>query len=143
MAATLRCPHCNTTLEAMTLRSIDMTVHRCAACLGLWFDGGDLDALMAVTVKGLRVPEQAAEGDRRCPRDDRRLWVFRYPHTFAEIDMCRQCHGLWLDHRELMEIKTVRKGPDKWATPRIVHIRDEGFFDRLERLIDAALAWFK
>src|SRR5690606_18639889 len=111
-------------------------------CSGLWFDGGDLDALMAETVKGLRVPRNAVEGKRRCPRDDRRLWVFHYPSTYAEIDRCKYCHGLWLDHRDLLEIKTVRRGPDKWASVRVRHIRS-GFFATLERLLDAVSSWTK
>ncbi len=37
------------------------------------------------------------------------MFVFDYPQTYVEVDMCGHCRGLWLDKGEAKEIKAVRK----------------------------------
>ncbi len=40
----------------------------------------------------------------KCPRDGSKL-VPRYHETNIEIDLCRKCHGMWLDKGELEAIQ--------------------------------------
>jgi Zn-finger nucleic acid-binding protein len=83
----------------------------CRACNAIWLDGGELEALelgVARSDSELAVQRQA-EGTREvargvstiglCPRCQRALEATGL-HGI-EIDRCRNCGGIFFDHREL------------------------------------------
>ncbi|MCC6680657.1 MAG: zf-TFIIB domain-containing protein [Phycisphaeraceae bacterium] len=103
-----KCPACGRWLDERKLRNSEQTAYLCPRCQGCWFDGGDLESALSVASRGLAAPKDAPEGDRPCPRDGTLMRQFDYPQTLARIDMCPRCRGIWLDARELQEIRVVR-----------------------------------
>ena len=84
----------------------------CSTCHGVWFDGGELELLLArldmpdsgglldevLSTSEVSTPEKP----RRCPicRDTmRKTTVGDHPQVL--IDACRRGHGLWFDGGEL------------------------------------------
>jgi len=125
-------------LRERTVERHDIRVDTCPRCKGIWFDKEELESLLRVGAKELRVPSGAERAGRLCPRCSEALLGFTYPQTYVQVEMCKTCGGLWLDAGELAEIKTVRE-----------HLRLEGKLDpyapvqglkgALLRFIDAAL----
>jgi Zn-finger nucleic acid-binding protein len=76
----------------------------------VWFDAGELDAVLSVAAKKLRVPPGAQKSAiQHCPQCPSPLYRFQYPQTYVKIEMCKDCGGLWLDAGEFSEIEAVRK----------------------------------
>lgn len=85
-------------------------IDRCPSCEGIWFDRGELEAVLREAVKDLRIPPGSKQSPFRfCPRCGEPLYQFNYPDTYVNIDMCRKCRGLWIDPGEFKEIKAVRR----------------------------------
>jgi len=114
----MQCPKCpNQVLREKRVRNSTVTVDCCGACKGVWFDGGELEAVMSVAAKKLRVPPSAQQSAiQYCPRCPSPLFRFQYPQTYVKIEMCKQCGGLWLDAGEFHEIKAVRRSLEKDGT---------------------------
>ena len=110
--ATGRCPRCGQDLAPETMNRV--TVERCTACKGLWFDGDEIEHAIDVTTRGRSLEEAAAtrkmlpawtkpvEGVHylhcaRCGEVMARRQVA--PRTGVIIDICRP-HGVWFDAGE-------------------------------------------
>lgn len=114
----MECPYCETEeLEAMIEYS-GVQLDRCTTCEGLWFDGGELEQVLDSPVQGLELPEDAEKGEKICPRCRVEMFVFQYPTTQVIVDMCPDCHGLWLDGGELVEIAASRNTQATTPGPR-------------------------
>ena len=117
------CPKCKTSpLKSTMIRVSDpcpdgplqCRVDYCPQCRGIWFDRKELETVCPAACKDLRVPADAPETTAFCPRCDARpLYVFQYPQTFVQIEMCRKCKGIWLDAGEYKEIRVVRTAREK------------------------------
>ena len=106
---TLRCPKCRqSVLKEVSPKNSDVCVDACPTCKGLWFDAKELNALLDVAVKDLKVPSDARREGPICPRCVKPLFAFKYPQTLVTIDLCKECGGLWLDSGEFREVKAVR-----------------------------------
>ena len=112
------CVKChNQELRERRVRNGTVKVDRCPACKGAWLDAGELEALLRVAAKDLRVPPSARKsGLHDCPRCGCSLHNFQYPQTYVKIDMCKECGGMWLDAGEFQEIKAVRRALEKDGT---------------------------
>lgn len=136
----MRCPKCRSTeLKELTVKNSRVRIDHCLTCKGVWFDGKELEKVLTVAAKELEIPSNAHRSPTvSCPRCEKPLYEFDYPQTLVKVDMCKKCHGLWLDPRELNEIKTVRQALDKrgkldeYAMP-------PGIKGELIRFIDRAL----
>lgn len=113
------CPRCN-----IKLKSLDLKLHgrflidRCEQCLGLFFDPGELEALLEATVSNVsgidRVGLEAINEKRE---------VNQYPISYIKCPVCTQLmhrvnfgaksgvivdrckeHGVWLDGGELRQL---------------------------------------
>lgn len=113
------CPRC-----AIRLKSLDLKLHnrflidRCEQCLGIFFDPGELEALLEATVNPASEIDQtglAAINEQREPN--------RYPIAYIKcpvcselmhrvnfgaksgviVDRCKE-HGVWLDGGELRQL---------------------------------------
>ena len=108
------CPRCAGALAPTTMGSV--TVDRCAACGGTWFDGDELEHAVDLTTRGVSSTE-AAEARRSIPRSKvalerevRYLACVRCGERMARrqvargagvvVDLCRD-HGVWFDRDEL------------------------------------------
>lgn len=96
----MQCLGCGTAMGKEIVQ--DVPVDSCPSCAGTWLDGGEIaDAFgLAWIDTALRTKVgKSAKGVRTCPRDKKplgRLYV-----ESVEVDMCSQCHGIWLDATEL------------------------------------------
>jgi Zn-finger nucleic acid-binding protein len=108
-----RCPDCSETLYARKVGAVE--VDGCASCGGLWLDEGELGAL------GRAAPEQLVQLDHKfrpgmmpaiapqrsnaCPACGQALTAVPHPMLpDLELDACRNCRGVWLNHGELTQI---------------------------------------
>ena len=104
------CPNCRTdSLVRVKSKKADVELDVCRKCKGVWFDREEINLLLDVAAKELKVPNGAKESMRACPHCRRLLYTFDYPQTLVPVDMCRKCDGLWLDAGEGKEIKSVRE----------------------------------
>ncbi len=110
----------------------------CSDCKGLWFDAKELNHVAPVASKDLKPPKDAKHTGMTCPRCRVPLVAFYYPQTYVEIDMCGECHGLWLEPGELTEIKVVREHLKKKGELE-THSPVVGFKGDLLRWINSAI----
>ena len=109
------CPHCQVGLQAMNLLEDDpIETDMCPACRGLWFDKGELVAILeAVKEPGAEINrhlltslcERNVVADTvkyvRCPVCDVMMNRQCFGHrSGVVVDRCRE-HGVWLDGGEL------------------------------------------
>lgn len=118
------CPHCEKPLQTIQVQ-LDTTVHieRCADCFGLFFDLGEMEALLNYSVSHVIEVNQAhienINIDRyrsqqvvkyiKCPV----CQAFMRRTNFAKksgviVDSCRY-HGLWLDSGEVTHLMEWKK----------------------------------
>jgi len=106
MSDTIECPKCATRLESKTLETVP--VDQCPTCQGIWFDEEELQAVLKKS-HNLRRGLHENTGERNlnqkrgtCPRDkSKMLRAFSSTGERVVLDMCPDCHGLWLDGGEL------------------------------------------
>jgi uncharacterized protein len=106
MSDALACPKCATSLESKTLETIP--VDQCPTCQGIWFDEEELQAVLTRSHDFRRELHRSAgesslnQKRGRCPRDkSQMLRAFSATGERVVLDMCPDCHGLWLDGGEL------------------------------------------
>jgi Zn-finger nucleic acid-binding protein len=113
------CPRCHIPLQTVDLRLKNtFLIERCQRCLGLFFDPGELEALLAEAVTNVRaVDPQRLNEVQNVKRSH------EYPVTYIDCPVCfrlmnrinlgsrsgviaDQCreHGLWLDGGELRQV---------------------------------------
>jgi len=96
-----KCPKCQDRLVEKTIRKTGVRVDTCPACHGMWFECGELQATL-LTVEGDIVPSADARATpRQCPACGIAMTAFSYSGTDVTVDLCEQCHGVWLDVGEL------------------------------------------
>ncbi len=135
----MHCPKCvDSDLTRRVVRNTKVTVDFCANCKGLWFDANELNQVLPVASKDLKPPNDAKPTPMTCPRCRVPLVVFYYPQTYVKIDMCSQCHGLWLEPGELKEITVVRQHLKKKGELQ-THAPVVGFKGDLLRWINSAI----
>ena len=104
----MKCPKCKKhDLKEKGVKGRPVRVDVCAGCNGIWFDRKELETLLKIAVKKIAIPADAEEQQFLCPRCQKALWAFNYPHTMVIVDMCAQCEGIWLDADEFKEIQWV------------------------------------
>jgi len=110
VARAMRCPACRThSLVERRVENRNVALDLCPDCKGIWFDAGELAALLPVAARRLCVPRDAAPSDRACPRCSSPLRAFHYPGTQVTVDLCGKCGGLWLDAGEAAAIRAARQ----------------------------------
>lgn len=113
------CPRCN-----VRLKTIDLKVHgrflidRCETCLGLFFDPGELEALLEATISNVveidrvglnainenREPNQYPISYIKCPVCSELMHRVNFgAKSGVIVDRCKQ-HGIWLDGGELRQL---------------------------------------
>ena len=109
----MKCPKCK--LEDLKEIKIDgIKIDRCEYCGGLWFDKDELKITRDNRDKNLSWLEFDLWEDEsklmvsgksvNCPRDKKPLFKIKYGSTDVMVDICLDCHGIWLDREELDRI---------------------------------------
>ena len=104
------CPECKTVglLEKQVPES-EVHVNLCPECKGCWFDEKELEKLLPLAIRDLKIPASADKIERFCPNCVlEMLYAFQYPQTDVTVDACRKCRGLWLDGGEARRIHDAR-----------------------------------
>jgi Zn-finger nucleic acid-binding protein len=138
------CPRCS-----ISLRSIDLKINgkflieRCDDCLGLFFDPGELEALLEATVSNVfdinrskldainnqTNPDYAAVTYIKCPVCSKLMNRVNFgTKSGVIVDRCRD-HGVWLDGGELRHLFEWMKAGGKL----LVQEREEQFRKESER----------
>ncbi len=121
------CPKCeNLPLKRRTISIKNLELDRCPECKGMWFDEGELCAVLgSKACKSFDISKYAAEMlNTDCPRCKVCLHEFCYPGTTVLVDGCRQCKGVWLDNREWSAISQARDERNKITCPKC-HTRQQ------------------
>ncbi len=116
----MKCPKCKTdNLVEKKVKNSALTLDRCNACEGMWFDKGELAVVLRKkAVAKIDVPKISLLNEEcRCPKCEQGMVEFCYPGTTTFIDMCQQCQGIWLDAKEWTEISSARSEKNKVICP--------------------------
>ena len=112
------CPRCNVKLKTIDLKmNGTFLIQRCDECYGLFFDPGELDALLEATVSNVFEIDRPGLADINARRQD------PYPVSYIKCPVCSQLmnrvnfgtksgvivdrckeHGVWLDGGELRQL---------------------------------------
>ncbi len=104
------CPKSHGRLESVNLGSI--RIDRCTQCAGSWHDRDELRLLKDKEAHGdycwidfdlwKHSDQFRADKQQRyaCPRDGHPMTTVRYGESPVLVDICSDCHGVWLDRGE-------------------------------------------
>lgn len=87
---------------------------RCERCAGIWFDHGELEAVVGTKVTSRLDPARPGGGDGpsgRCPRCNVEMVPYvaaQDPARPVRVDRCPSCLGLWLDRKRLQVVEDRR-----------------------------------
>ncbi len=106
----INCPKCSSEalVETPALGNIPLDV--CPGCSGIWFDKGELEALLKQSQGGdsadLALINPGAEG-LECPRCKNKMSRGGLVNPLLLVDRCQSCGGIWLDPRELALVRKL------------------------------------
>jgi len=108
----MRCPKCTKNLDEVVVNNCK--INRCSMCGGIWFDKDELNMIKDERDKNLSWLDFDLWSDESklkasgtfidCPRDGSPLFKIKYGPSDVMVDICLQCHGIWLDKDELDKI---------------------------------------
>jgi hypothetical protein len=100
----MNCPKCSSEALVETPALGNLPLDVCPGCSGIWFDKGELEALLEQSQGGaaasLELLNPKAEG-LDCPRCKNRMSRGGLVNPMLLVDKCQACGGVWLDSREL------------------------------------------
>ena len=109
----MNCPKCQQTMRAEAHEGIELD--RCGACGGLFFDSGELEAILG-RLAGQRLDRSPMPANgamdaqaASCPRCEKPMVAEPGPRNDLHIDRCGTCGGVFLDAGELGTLQL-------WAT---------------------------
>ena len=125
------CPACQIPMLGLTVGSSD--IEECRNCGGFWLDDKEIDRIAKIAelphnlLSRYPTEQQAkkhAPGDRTCPVCTEAKLV-NVPYLGVPVEMCRTCHGFWLEHGTLRRVIRAKHSPDrlshahqqKWRCP--------------------------
>ena len=103
--AVMVCPKCGGDMKEFTFEVVSLD--RCQACRGMWFDAGELEKMLAldhraaIDEKHSRTPAGVDEKKMECPRCGGLLIKMHHlQRPEITLDGCLVCYGTWLDGGE-------------------------------------------
>jgi len=106
----INCPKCSSEVlvETPALGNIPLDV--CPGCSGIWFEKGELEALLKQSQGGaqadLQLIDPKPEG-QNCPACKVKMSHGGLVNPLLLVDKCETCGGVWLDARELALVKKL------------------------------------
>ncbi len=106
----INCPKCSSEalVETPSLGNIPLDV--CPGCSGIWFDKGELEALLKQSQGGGPADfdlVNSKPGSLACPRCKNKMSRGGLVNPLLLVDKCEDCGGVWLDHNELGLVKKL------------------------------------
>jgi Zn-finger nucleic acid-binding protein len=108
----MNCPKCDAKTKTLDFEP-DLQVERCQACKGVWMDKGELARFANLSED---LPASVINTGRAtiysCPtcklkNEDHPL--YKTPYAELSVDLCKNCHGLWFDHKEIAHLREYLK----------------------------------
>lgn len=106
----INCPKCSseTLVETPALGNIPLDV--CPGCSGIWFEKGELEALLKQSQGGGQADLQLLEpkpGSHDCPSCKVKMSRGGLVNPLLLVEKCEACGGVWLDANELALVKKL------------------------------------
>ncbi len=106
------CPHCRSELRTLVHEGVEVSV--CHACGGIWLDSHEINRLLCLDpVEGHPLEDCAPfthpelTSTLACPRCEGAPPLYEVGFVEIEevdLDLCKSCHGLFVDHDEALAI---------------------------------------
>ncbi len=105
----MNCTKCNGNTKTLDFEA-DLHVERCEDCKGVWMDKGELARYANLSVD---LPSAAYTTTNAttysCPtcklkKENHLLFQTAYAEDL-NLDLCKSCHGLWFDHKEIAALR--------------------------------------
>jgi Zn-finger nucleic acid-binding protein len=102
------CPLDNVKMSKVQLE--DVLIDYCPDCFGIWFDYGELEALLKQDIHKIGKPGQITLNlvddmrHKKCPFCGEDLYKREYEDQNIHLDLCKFCGGIWLDGGEFTAI---------------------------------------
>lgn len=113
------CPCCVRPMITLMVGSIE--IDECRNCGGIWLDDQEIEVLARTgrlphnLLNRYPVGENAIQnlpGERSCPVcDDSEL--VGVPYLAVPVEMCKKCHGFWLEHGVLRRVLKAKRSPKR------------------------------
>lgn len=109
----MKCPKCKGA-SLLPLELGDILLDRCEDCAGIWFDHGELEAVIGVGGAARLEPSDGVTDESSggpCPRcnvEMQPIAASQDPSRPVPVDRCPSCMGLWLARRRLKDIEDAR-----------------------------------
>jgi Zn-finger nucleic acid-binding protein len=121
------------------VRVKSVQIDRCPGCQGTWYDtdelrlikdreqGGDYRWIDVDLWKERRRFVTGEQEGLACPKDRHGMTTLRYGDSKVRVEVCGQCHGIWLDHGEYERIVAhlEEKVNDETLAGYLADLRDE------------------
>jgi len=113
----MKCPKCKSE-DLKEIKINGVKIDRCEHCGGLWFDRDELRIVRDHRDKNLswldfdlwkNNDKLTVSSKSNCPRDGKPLFKIKCGNTDIMVDICLECHGVWLDKNELDKIISALK----------------------------------
>lgn len=108
------CPTCD--IELTVIEHAGIEADECPDCKGLWFEQGELARVQlaagcySTEFSEKNIGERSNSPELSCCNCNTTLFRYRLIKEFqAEIDLCRQCNGVWVERAELEQVANARK----------------------------------
>lgn len=129
----MKCPRCqDKNLTAFSHDLVDFDF--CSdGCKGIWCDSGELAIYLELSQDLPSKRKVALEGQASgtCPKCTGKLWQINYfaSKPSPPIDVCQDCHGIWLDFKELGELQKLAVNLDQQGkvARTIKHLAEHGY----------------
>ncbi|MBS1150989.1 MAG: hypothetical protein H6Q89_2687 [Myxococcaceae bacterium] len=108
------CPSCSGAMKPFQAGRFELD--RCTFCRGLWFDGGELEAVLGKKLAPTFAP--GAQTSRKCATCAKPMLPAEVGSL--QVEVCRIDRGIFLDENELTALnggKRVTVGPQQPAAP--------------------------
>ena len=116
------CPSCTAKMKPFPAGKVELD--RCTFCSGLWFDGGELEALLGKKLPAKLDPDVITS--RKCPVDAVSMQAAEV--MGLRVEFCTKCHGVFLDDGEMVALnggKPVRVEAGKAPVRAEAAVKDD------------------
>jgi Zn-finger nucleic acid-binding protein len=114
-----QCPCCVRDMVGLMVGQIQ--IEECRNCGGLWLDDQEIEVLARTGRLPHNLlnrypvsehPLQHLPGERSCPVCDKSDLV-GVPYLGVPVEMCKGCHGFWLEHGSLRRVLKAKRSPKR------------------------------
>ncbi len=109
----MKCPSCENQ-EIQSCQIGPVKIDSCEKCGGLWFDTDELRKVKDIKISDANWFDidlwkdeskfSSVVAEKTCPKCEKALYRIKYDNSDIEIDICKDCKGIWLDKGEFEKV---------------------------------------